>query len=295
MNGETLVVAGPVAAAAVAPRRVSDATTEPAWVRRLLIGIALAFLAVFLFVPLVAVFVEALKKGVDVYLAAISEPDAVSAIKLTLLAAAISVPLNLVFGIAAAWSIAKFDFRGKNLLLTFIDLPFSVSPVIAGLIFVLVFGLQGWLGEWLRDHDLKIIFALPGIVIATIFITFPFIARELIPLMQAQGTEQEEAARVLGAGGWQIFRRITLPNVKWALLYGVILCNARAMGEFGAVSVVSGHISGLTNTLPLAVEVRYGEYQSTAAFALASLLSALALVTLVVKAVLERRLGSDGS
>ena len=199
MNGETLVVAGPVAAAAVAPRRVSDATTEPAWVRRLLIGIALAFLAVFLFVPLVAVFVEALKKGVDVYLAAISEPDAVSAIKLTLLAAAISVPLNLVFGIAAAWSIAKFDFRGKNLLLTFIDLPFSVSPVIAGLIFVLVFGLQGWLGEWLRDHDLKIIFALPGIVIATIFITFPFIARELIPLMQAQGTEEEEAARVLGA------------------------------------------------------------------------------------------------
>ncbi len=225
-------------------------------------------------------FVEALKKGVDVYLAAISEPDAVSAIKLTLLAAAISVPLNLVFGIAAAWSIAKFDFRGKNLLLTFIDLPFSVSPVIAGLIFVLVFGLQGWFGEWLRDHDLKIIFALPGIVIATIFITFPFIARELIPLMQAQGTEQEEAARVLGAGGWQIFCRITLPNVKWALLYGVILCNARAMGEFGAVSVVSGHIRGQTNTMPLHIEILYNEYQFAAAFAVASLLAGLALVTL---------------
>jgi sulfate transport system permease protein len=273
-----------------APRRVSEATTEPAWLRRVLIAVALAFLTVFLFVPLIAVFVEALKKGVDVYLAAISEPDAVSAIKLTLLAAAISVPLNLVFGIAAAWSIAKFDFRGKNLLLTFIDLPFSVSPVIAGLIFVLVFGLQGWLGEWLRDHDLKIIFALPGIVIATIFITFPFIARELIPLMQAQGTEQEEAARVLGAGGWQIFRRITLPNVKWALLYGVILCNARAMGEFGAVSVVSGHIRGQTNTMPLHIEILYNEYQFAAAFAVASLLAGLALVTLLVKFLVERRI-----
>jgi sulfate transport system permease protein len=279
-----------VAARAVAPRRVSDAITEPAWVRRVLITVALAFLTVFLFVPLIAVFVEALKKGVDVYLAAISEPDAVSAIRLTLLAAAISVPLNLVFGIAAAWSIAKFDFRGKNLLLTFIDLPFSVSPVIAGLIFVLVFGLQGWLGEWLRDHDLKIIFALPGIVIATIFITFPFIARELIPLMQAQGTEQEEAARVLGAGGWQIFGRITLPNVKWALLYGVILCNARAMGEFGAVSVVSGHIRGQTNTMPLHIEILYNEYQFAAAFAVASLLAGLALVTLLVKFLVERRI-----
>jgi len=278
------------AEAAVAPRRVSDATTEPAWLRRVLIGVALAFLTVFLFVPLIAVFVEALKKGVDVYLAAISEPDAVSAIKLTLLAAAISVPLNLVFGIAAAWSIAKFDFRGKNLLLTFIDLPFSVSPVIAGLIFVLVFGLQGWLGEWLRDHDLKIIFALPGIVIATIFITFPFIARELIPLMQAQGTEQEEAARVLGAGGWQIFRRITLPNVKWALLYGVILCNARAMGEFGAVSVVSGHIRGQTNTMPLHIEILYNEYQFAAAFAVASLLALLALATLVLKQLVAWRM-----
>ena len=283
----------------IAPRRVSDATHEPAWVRRLLIGIALAFLAVFLFVPLVAVFVEALKKGVDVYLAAISEPDAISAIKLTLIAAAISVPLNLVFGLAAAWSIAKFDFRGKNVLLTFIDLPFSVSPVIAGLIFVLVFGLQGWFGAWLRDHDLKIIFALPGIVIATIFITFPFIARELIPLMQAQGTEQEEAARVLGAGGWQIFWRVTLPNVKWALLYGVILCNARAMGEFGAVSVVSGHIRGQTNTMPLHIEILYNEYQFAAAFAVASLLAGLALVTLALKYFVERRVarvaGTSGS
>jgi len=295
VSAETLTVARPVPAAAVAPRRVSDATTEPAWVRRLLIGVALAFLAVFLFVPLIAVFVEALKKGVDVYLAAISEPDAVSAIKLTLLAAAISVPLNLVFGIAAAWSIAKFDFRGKNLLLTFIDLPFSVSPVIAGLIFVLVFGLQGWLGEWLRDHDLKIIFALPGIVIATIFITFPFVARELIPLMQAQGIEQEEAARVLGASGWEIFRRVTLPNVRWALLYGVILCNARAMGEFGAVSVVSGHIRGQTNTMPLHIEILYNEYQFAAAFAVASLLAGLALLTLVLKIVVERRVAAQAS
>ncbi len=272
-----------------ATRRIGEATSEPAWVRRLLIAVALAFLAVFLFVPLVAVFVEALKKGLDVYLAAISEPDAVSAIKLTLIAAGISVPLNLVFGVAAAWAIAKFDFHGKNLLLTLIDLPFSVSPVIAGLVFVLVFGLQGWFGEWLRDHDLKIIFALPGIVIATIFITFPFIARELIPLMQAQGNEQEEAARVLGAGGWQIFRRITLPNVKWALLYGVILCNARAMGEFGAVSVVSGHIRGQTNTMPLHIEILYNEYQFAAAFAVASLLAFLALVTLALKYFVERR------
>jgi len=274
------------------PPRVSDATSEPAWVRRVLIGTALAFLALFLFVPLVAVFVEALKKGIDVYLAAIVEPDALSAIRLTLIAAAISVPLNVVFGVAAAWSIAKFDFRGKNLLLTFIDLPFSVSPVIAGLIFVLVFGLQGWLGEWLRDHDVKIIFALPGIVIATIFITFPFVARELIPLMQAQGVEQEEAARVLGAGGWQIFRRVTLPNVKWALLYGVILCNARAMGEFGAVSVVSGHIRGQTNTMPLHIEILYNEYQFAAAFAVASLLAGLALVTLALKYFVERRVAA---
>ncbi len=276
-------------ATARAPRRLRDATTEPRAVRWLLIGVALTFLTLFLFVPLALVFVEALKKGVDVYLAAITEPDAVSAIQLTLIAAGISVPLNLVFGVAAAWCIAKFDFRGKNVLLTLIDLPFSVSPVIAGLVFVLVFGLQGWMGEWLRDHDLKIIFALPGIVLATIFITFPFIARELIPLMQAQGTEQEEAARVLGASGWQIFRRVTLPNIKWALLYGVILCNARAMGEFGAVSVVSGHIRGQTNTLPLHIEIVYNEYQFAAAFAVASLLAGLALVTLALKFFVERR------
>jgi sulfate/thiosulfate transport system permease protein len=271
-------------------RRSHSPTTEPAWVRRLLIGIALAFMTLFLFVPLAAVFVEALRKGLDVYLAAIVEPDAVAAIKLTLLAAGIALPLNLVFGVAVAWAIAKFDFRGKSLLLTLIDLPFSVSPVIAGLIYVLVFGLQGWFGEWLRDHDLKVIFAVPGIVLATVFVTFPFVARELIPLMQAQGQEQEEAARVLGASGWQMFRRITLPNVKWALVYGVILCNARAMGEFGAVSVVSGHIRGETNTLPLHIEILYNEYQFAAAFAVASLLAGLALVTLVLKYIVEQRL-----
>ncbi|MFM7506750.1 MAG: sulfate ABC transporter permease subunit CysW, partial [Rubrivivax sp.] len=229
------------------------------------------------------------KKGWDVYLAAITEPDALSAVKLTLIAAGISVPLNLAFGLAAAWAITKFEFRGKNLLLTLIDLPFSVSPVIAGLIYVLVFGLQGWFGHWLQDHDMKVIFAVPGIVLATVFVTFPFIARELIPLMQAQGIEQEEAARVLGAGGWQIFWRVTLPNVKWALLYGVILCNARAMGEFGAVSVVSGHIRGQTNTMPLHIEIVYNEYQFAAAFAVASLLALLALVTLLLKYVVEQR------
>ncbi len=264
-------------------------TDEPAWVRRLLIGFALVFLTFFLFIPLATVFVEAFKKGVDVYLAAIVEPDALAAVQLTLIAALISVPLNLVFGVAAAWCIAKFDFRGKNVLLTLIDLPFSVSPVIAGLIYVLVFGMQGWFGETLREHDLKVIFAVPGIVLATVFVTFPFVARELIPLMQAQGIEQEEAARVLGAGGWQIFWRVTLPNVKWALLYGVILCNARAMGEFGAVSVVSGHIRGQTNTMPLHIEILYNEYQFAAAFAVASLLAALALVTLVLKYVVEQR------
>jgi sulfate transport system permease protein len=256
--------------AAAVPRPLRGATSEPAWVRRTLIGVALVFLSFFLFVPLAIVFAEAFKKGVDVYVAAVTEPDALAAIRLTLTAAAISVPLNLLFGIAAAWCIAKFEFRGKNLLLTLIDLPFSVSPVIAGLIYVLVFGLQGWLGEWLRDHDLKVIFAVPGIVLATVFVTFPFIARELIPLMQAQGNEQEEAARVLGASGWQIFRRVTLPNIKWALLYGVILCNARAMGEFGAVSVVSGHIRGQTNTMPLHIEILYNEYQFAAAFAVAN-------------------------
>ena len=279
----------PAPEAGAGPRDLVAATAEPRWVRRLLIGTALCFLALFLFVPLAAVFYEALRKGWDVYLAAIVEPDALSAVRLTLLAAAIAVPLNLLFGLAAAWAIAKFDFRGKNLLLTLIDLPFSVSPVIAGLIFVLVFGLQGWFGGWLREHDLKVIFAVPGIVLATIFVTFPFVARELIPLMQAQGSEQEEAARVLGASGWQIFRRVTLPNVKWALLYGVILCNARAMGEFGAVSVVSGHIRGQTNTMPLHIEVLYNEYQFAAAFAVASLLAGLALVTLVLKYLVEQR------
>jgi len=240
-------------------------------------------------VPLIAVFVQAFAKGLDVYWAALTDSDAVSALKLTLLSAGISVTLNLVFGVAAAWAIAKFDFRGKNVLLTLIDLPFSVSPVIAGLIYLLIFGLQGWCGQWLRDHDLKIVFAVPGIVLATVFVTFPFIARELIPLMQAQGQEQEEAARVLGASGWQILWRVTLPNVKWALLYGVILCNARAMGEFGAVSVVSGHIRGQTNTLPLHIEILYNDYQFAAAFAVASLLAALALVTLVLKYIVERR------
>lgn len=269
--------------------RLSEVSREPVWVKWLLISLALTFLSLFLFLPLVSVFFEAFKRGWDVYLAAITEPDAVSAIKLTLIAAGISVPLNLVFGVAAAWAIAKFDFRGKSVLLTLIDLPFSVSPVIAGLIYVLVFGLQGWCGAWLIENDMKVIFAVPGIVLATIFITFPFIARELIPLMQAQGQEQEEAAVVLGASGWQTFWKVTLPNVKWALLYGVILCNARAMGEFGAVSVVSGHIRGMTNTMPLHIEILYNEYQFAAAFAVASLLAVLALVTLVLKYIVERR------
>jgi sulfate transport system permease protein len=277
----------------IRPADIKDATTESPWVRLLLIAVALAFLALFLFVPLAAVFYEALRKGWEVYIAALLDEDAVSAIRLTLLVAAISVPLNLVFGVAAAWAIAKFDFRGKNVLLTLIDLPFSVSPVIAGLIYVLVFGLQGWLGAWLQANDIKIIFAVPGIVLATIFVTFPFIARELVPLMQAQGTEGEEAARVLGASGWQIFRRVTLPNVKWALLYGVILCNARAMGEFGAVSVVSGHIRGQTNTMPLHIEILYNEYQFAAAFAVASLLAGLALATLALKYIVERRVAAQ--
>ena len=250
-------------------------------------GLAAIYLAVFLFVPLAAVFTEALRKGWGVYLQAIVDPDAWSAISLTLIAAAIAVPLNLIFGVAAAWAIAKFDFRGKSVLVTLIDLPFSVSPVIAGLIYVLVFGLQGWLGPWLQEHDLKIIFAVPGIVLATVFVTFPFVARELIPLMQAQGREEEEAAALLGASGWQTLWRVTLPNVKWGLLYGVILCNARAMGEFGAVSVVSGHVRGLTNTLPLHVEILYNEYQFAAAFACASLLALLALVTLALKSWVE--------
>ena len=291
------VVATPVAAVtavAAKTRRGELPSTsnvfEPSWVRVLLITVALAFLTLFLFVPLVAVFAEAFKKGGQAYLAAITDPDAVSAIKLTLIAAFISVPLNLVFGVAAAWSIAKFEFRGKSILLTLIDLPFSVSPVISGLIYVLMFGAQGWFGPWLQEHDIKILFAVPGIVLATVFITFPFVARELIPLMQSQGNEEEEAALVLGASGWNTFRRVTLPNIKWGLLYGVILCNARAMGEFGAVSVVSGHIRGETNTMPLHVEILYNEYNFAAAFAIASLLALLALVTLAIKSFIEWRL-----
>nr|WP_277347148.1 sulfate ABC transporter permease subunit CysW [Collimonas pratensis] len=263
---------------------------EPLWVRALLMTVALLFLTLFLVVPLLSVFAEAFKKGWEAYLAAIIEPDAVSAIKLTLLTAAIAVPLNLVFGIAASWTIAKFEFRGKNILLTLIDLPFSVSPVISGLIYVLLFGAQGWFGPWLREHDIKILFAVPGIVLATVFVTFPFVARELIPLMQAQGSEEEEAALVLGASGWKTFRHVTLPNIKWGLLYGVILCNARAMGEFGAVSVVSGHIRGETNTIPLQVEILYNEYNFQAAFAVASLLAFLALLTLALKSFIEWRL-----
>ena len=263
------------------------ATSEPLWVRLALIGLTLTFLSLFLFVPLAAVFAEALRKGWETYLSALVNPDALSAIKLTFIAALIAVPLNLVFGVAAAWAIAKFEFKGKSILITLIDLPFAVSPVIAGLIYVLIFGLQGWFGEWLIDHDFKVIFAIPGIVLATIFVTFPFVARELIPLMQAQGKDEEEAALVLGASGWQILWRVTLPNIKWGLLYGVILTNARAMGEFGAVSVVSGHIRGMTNTMPLHVEILYNEYNYAAAFAVASLLALLALVTLVLKTIVE--------
>ena len=269
------------------------ATSEPAYIRWLLITIVLIFLSLFLIVPLAAVFTEALSKGFDTYLTAITEPDALSSIKLTFIAALIAVPLNLVFGIAAAWAIAKFEFKGKSILITLIDLPFAVSPVIAGLIYVLIFGLQGWFGSTLLDHDIKVIFAIPGIVLATIFVTFPFVARELIPLMQAQGKDEEEAGLVLGATGWQILWRITLPNVKWGLLYGVILTNARAMGEFGAVSVVSGHIRGLTNTMPLHVEILYNEYNYAAAFAVASLLALLALVTLLLKSFVEWKAARD--
>ena len=282
----------------VAQRR---STTESPLVRRLLIGVALAFLSVFLLVPLVAVFSQAFAKGIGFYFHTLSDPNAWSAIKLTLYAAAIAVPLNCVFGVAAAWAIAKFDFRGKNVLLTLIDLPFSVSPVISGLIYVLVFGAQGWLGHyrdaeqpwlpwlqnWLNEHNFKIIFAVPGIVLATIFVTFPFVARELIPLMQAQGRSEEEAARVLGASGWQTFWRVTVPNIKWGLLYGVILCNARAMGEFGAVSVVSGKIRGETNTIPLHIEALYDDLNIAGAFAVASLLAFLALITLALKTWVE--------
>jgi sulfate transport system permease protein len=263
---------------------------EPRLVRCLLIAASLLFLALFLFVPLAAVFSQAFAKGWETYLAALKEPDTWSAIKLTLLVAACSVPLNLLFGLAASWAIAKFAFPGKSLLITLIDLPFSVSPVISGLIYVLLFGLQGWIGPWLQDHDLKIIFAAPGIILATIFVTFPFVARELIPLMESQGREEEEAALTLGASGLQTFFRVTFPNIKWGVLYGVILCNARAMGEFGAVSVVSGHIRGMTNTVPLQVEILYNEYNYAAAFAVASLLALLALVTLAVKTWVEFRM-----
>jgi len=267
----------------------SAATTEAAWVRWSLTTLALGFMALFLVLPLAAVFAEALRQGWDAYVAGLRDPDTFSAIRLTVLTALISVPLNLVFGVAAAWCVAKFEFRGKALLVTLIDLPFSISPVVAGLMYVMVFGAQGWLGPWLAAHDIKIIFAVPGIVLATIFVTFPFIARELIPLMQAQGSDEEQAALVLGANGWQTFFKVTLPNIKWGLLYGVILCNARAMGEFGAVSVVSGHIRGQTNTIPLHVEILYNEYQSVAAFSAASLLALLALVTLVLKSLAEWR------
>ena len=269
------------------------ATREPALVKWGILAVSLSFFAIFLLLPLVAVFYEALRKGWEVYFNALIEPDAVAAIQLTLTAALISVPLNLVFGVAAAWAITKFEFRGKHLLITLIDLPFSVSPVVSGLIYVLVFGAQGWFGPWLSEHDVKVIFAVPGIVLATVFVTFPFVARELIPLMEAQGRDEEEAAVVLGARGWQTFWHVTLPNVKWGLMYGVILCNARAMGEFGAVSVVSGHIRGQTNTMPLHVEILYNEYQFAAAFAVASLLALLALVTLVVKTWVEHQAGKS--
>ena len=279
--------------AAAEPAYTPKAITEPVWLKITLIVIALAFSLLFLLIPLAVVFTEAFKKGWQTYLLAISDPDALSAIRLTLITAAIAVPANLIFGIAASWSIAKFDFRGKSLLLTLIDLPFSVSPVISGLIYVLLFGAHGWFGAWLMERDIQILFAVPGIVMATVFVTFPFVARELIPLMQTQGNEEEEAALVLGASGWRTFWHVTLPNIKWGLLYGVILCNARAMGEFGAVSVVSGHIRGETNTMPLQVEILYNEYNFAAAFAVASLLALLALVTLALKSFIEWRINHD--
>jgi len=268
---------------------------EPRWLKPLLLGITLLFLGIFLVLPLGIVFSEALAKGWKVYWESITEPDAIAAIKLTLLVVLITVPLNTIFGVATAWLIAKFEFRGKGFLITLIDLPFAVSPVIAGLIFVLLFGSQGWFGAWLSAHDIRIVFATPGIIIATLFITSPFVAREIIPLMQEQGKDEEESALTLGASGWQTFWKVTLPNIKWGLLYGVILSNARAMGEFGAVAVVSGHIRGLTTTMPLHVEILYGEYLFTAAFAVASLLTLLALVTLVLKSFIEWRIGKKRS
>jgi sulfate transport system permease protein len=264
-------------------------TGEPVWVRWILIAVALLFLGLFLVVPLVAVFAQAFTKGAGFYLHTLADPMTLSAIKLTFIAAGVAVPMNCVFGVAAAWAIAKFDFPGKNILTTLIDLPFAISPVISGMIYVLVFGAQGWFGPWLFAHDIKIIFAVPGIVLATTFVTFPFVARELIPLMQSQGRSEEEAARTLGARGWQTFWRVTLPNIKWGLLYGVILCNARAMGEFGAVSVVSGHIRGVTNTMPLHIQALYDDYNSAGAFAVASVLTFLALVTIALKAWVERK------
>ncbi|MDI7861364.1 sulfate ABC transporter permease subunit CysW [Rhizobiaceae bacterium n13] len=281
------------AASARKPETFRDAASETPFVRHLLIFAALAYLAFFLLLPLVSIFVEAFRRGAGAYFDALIEPDALAAIRLTLLVAAIAVPLNLVFGVAAAWAIAKFEFKGKAFLITLIDLPFSISPVISGLVYVLLFGSQSVLGPLLKSHGIEILFAVPGIVLATVFVTFPFVARELIPLMQDQGTGDEEAALSLGASGWQTFWRVTLPNIKWGLLYGVLLCNARAMGEFGAVSVVSGHIRGLTNTMPLHVEILYNEYNFVAAFAVATLLALLALVTLVLKAVLERRFGAE--
>ncbi|ENV47982.1 sulfate ABC transporter, permease CysW [Acinetobacter brisouii CIP 110357] len=266
-----------------------DATREPVWVRYLLLSIALISFLGLLILPLILVFVEAFHQGVNVYLQALVDPDTLSAAKLTLLTAVVAVPINVVFGVAAAWAVAKFQFKGKTILTTIIDMPFSVSPVIAGLMLVLIFGTQGWTGEWLQEHDIKILYAVPAIILATVFITVPFVARELIPLMQAQGNEEEEAAILLGASGWQTFWKITLPNIKWGLLYGVILCNARAMGEFGAVSVVSGHIRGETNTLPLHVEILYNEYSYSAAFAVASLLAFLAIITLIIKTWVEVR------
>lgn len=275
-------------------KAVADARTEPAAVRAVVIALAVTFLTIFILLPLIVVFSGALSRGVSVYVAALVEPEAQAAIKLTLMVAAISVGINLVFGVIAAWAIAKFEFFGKTLLITLIDLPFSVSPVISGLIFVLLFGAQGLLGPWLMAHDVRIIFAVPGIALATTFVTFPFVARELIPLMQEQGTQEEEAALSLGASGLKTFFRVTLPNIKWGILYGVLLCNARAMGEFGAVSVVSGHIRGETNTMPLLVEILYNEYQFVAAFAIASLLAMLALVTLLLKTILEGHLQGSG-
>jgi sulfate transport system permease protein len=293
MAGQLTGLAAKAGLASARPEAARPALAESRFMRWLLIGLSLAFIALFLLLPLASVFAEALSQGWGAYLEAIVDPDALVAIRLTVTVAAIAVPLNLVFGLAASWAVAKFDFPGKSLLITFIDLPFSVSPVISGLIFVLLFGAHGWLGPWLQAHDIKIIFTVSGLVLATMFVTFPFVARELIPLMEEQGTSEEEAALVLGANGWQTFLRVTLPNIKWGLLYGVLLSNARAMGEFGAVSVVSGRIRGLTNTMPLHVEILYNEYNFVGAFAVASLLALLALVTLVLKSLLEWRFGRE--